>query len=299
MLTKLEQVYEVLSCLPDPVFILSERGDYIDLLGGTDTQSYHDGKALIGKTLHSVMSEDKANWFIGQIIDALERNCVVTVEYDLAAAEVAGLDEQSGPAGMMRFEGKICPLSFMHNDDRVVCWLTRNISQRHQLEVQLRRQSETDGLTQIANRNYFFNRLSSITKHDVLHSLLLLDIDFFKQVNDTYGHLAGDQTLQEVVSRVQSLIRPIDIFARVGGEEFAIILPQNDDRSGYEVAERIRLAIAHHPFCHNEHTFSITTSLGVTQIHHGEQNNEAFSRVDDALYLAKEQGRNRTVVLGH
>ncbi|SEF64756.1 GGDEF domain-containing protein [Vibrio hangzhouensis] len=297
MLTKLEQVYEVLSCLPDPVFILSEKGDYIDLLGGTDTQSYHDGKALIGKTLHSVMSEDKANWFIGQIIDALDRNCVVTVEYDLAAAEVVGLDEHAGPAGILRFEGKIFPLSFMHNDDRVVCWLTRNISQRHQLEVQLRKQSETDGLTQIANRNYFFNRLSSITKHDVLHSLLLLDVDFFKQVNDTYGHLAGDQTLQEVVSRVQSLIRPIDIFARVGGEEFAIILPQSDDRSGYEVAERIRLAIANHPFSYKEHTFAITTSLGVTQIHQGEQNNEVFSRVDNALYLAKEQGRNRCVSL--
>ncbi len=297
MLTNLDEVYEVLSCLPDPVFILSETGEYIDLLGGTDSQSYHDGKVLIGQSLHSVLEQDKADWFIEQIITVLDNNQVLTVEYDLAGEDVAGLDQRSGPVGVLRFEGKISPLSFKYQDKRVVCWLTRNISKRHRLEVKLRKQSESDALTKIANRRHFFSTLSAITKSTTPHCLLLFDIDYFKKVNDTYGHLAGDNTLKEVVTRVKNIIRPSDTLARVGGEEFALLLPDIDEYAAFEIAERIRRAIENEPFHYEEHTFAITLSVGVTQARYQEKNNLIFARADDALYIAKSRGRNQSMAL--
>ncbi|MCG9664043.1 GGDEF domain-containing protein [Vibrio mediterranei] len=297
MLTELDEVYEVLSCLPDPVFIISEEGEYVDFLGGTDTQSYHDGSALIGQTLHSVMPSEQADWYISQVITSLDNNQVMTVEYDLCVEDLNGIDPKSGPAGTLRFEGKIFPLSFTCKNQRVVCWLTRNISKRHRLELKLRKQSESDPLTQIANRRYFFSTLATITKSTTPHCLLLMDIDYFKKVNDTYGHLAGDNTLKEVVARIQDIIRPDDTFARVGGEEFALLLPDIEEHTAYEIAERIRCTIADTPFHYEQQTFSITLSVGVTQARYQERNNHIFSRADDALYIAKSRGRNQSMVL--
>ncbi|MFC5080547.1 putative diguanylate cyclase YcdT [Vibrio thalassae] len=213
---------------------------------------------------------------------------MLTVEYDLAGEDVAGLDQRSGPVGVLMFEGKISPLSFKYHDKRVVCWLTRNISKRHRLEVKLRKQSESDALTKIANRRHFFSTLSAITKSTTPHCLLL------KKVNDTYGHLAGDKTLKEVVTRVKNIIRPGDTLARVGGEEFALLLPDIDEYAAFEIAERIRRAIADEPFHYEEHTFAITLSVGVTQARYQEKNNLIFIRADDALYIAKSPGRDLT-----
>ena len=124
-----------------------------------------------------------------------------------------------------------------------------------------------------------------------------MDIDYFKKVNDTYGHLAGDNTLKEVVARIQDIIRPDDTFARVGGEEFALLLPDIEEHTAYEIAERIRCTIADTPFHYEQQTFSITLSVGITQARYQERNNHIFSRADDALYIAKSRGRNQSMVL--
>ncbi|EPR2984010.1 PAS domain-containing protein [Vibrio parahaemolyticus] len=151
----LEHAQDVLSGMPDPTFILSEDGIYIDVFGGTDKKAYHDGSNLIGKTLHSVLEKEQADWFIEQINRSLNQDSIVTIEYKMCADSIQGIDANSGPKGDLYYEGKICPLTINYQGRRVVLILTRNISNRHRVETLLRHQSQIDALTNIYNRRVF------------------------------------------------------------------------------------------------------------------------------------------------
>ena len=125
----------------------------------------------------------------------------------------------------------------------------------------------------------------------------MVDLDHFKKVNDTYGHLAGDEVLREMSRRVQSCLRKYDVFGRYGGEEFLVILPDTDDKISRTVAERIRCELFKSPFVAGEHEMSITASFGVACCQDpAEGVNSALQRTDDALYQAKAEGRNRVIV---
>ena len=124
-------------------------------------------------------------------------------------------------------------------------------------------------------------------------SLLMLDIDHFKKVNDQYGHLAGDDVLEELARLIRQNIRDVDAVGRYGGEEFIIILPKTDLSSALNVAERIRKAIEMAGIKDSEgNVFSITVSQGLSSHEPGEDKHSLISRGDDALYVAKENGRN-------
>ena len=121
---------------------------------------------------------------------------------------------------------------------------------------------------------------------------MMIDIDHFKLVNDTHGHEVGNQVLIEIAHRLSGLARGEDTVARVGGEEFAWILPESDARGAYWVAERARAAVAETPFRGVGH---LTISAGVCEIDEAADPDELFRRADAALYSAKAQGRNTTV----
>ncbi|EHK9124126.1 TPA: diguanylate cyclase [Vibrio parahaemolyticus] len=296
MLFSLEQVKQILNSMPDPIFILSDDGVYVDIFGGQDTQLYHDGSLLVGKSLHDVMDAEHADWFVGEIRRALSRNQIVTVEYQLSARDVKGLDEMSGPQGLLHFEAKICPLNFDFRGHSVVLWLTRNVSQRCELEAALRHQCQTDALTRIFNRRVFFEKLDEEigrgAKRGYQASLLLFDLDYFKAINDRYGHHAGDFLLVSLTGIVSDMLNQDETFARMGGEEFAIILPGMAPRLCRTQAEKIRTAIQHHRFEYQQICMSVTASFGVTDITHSESNTQIYARADKALYQAKRHGRN-------
>lgn len=175
----------------------------------------------------------------------------------------------------------------------------------------------TDGLTQVYNKRYFLQEmereLSRSLRYERELSLVMLDIDHFKPVNDTYGHLAGDHILKQVAQRIARSIRRDDIFARYGGEEFVLLLPELAKHQAIKTAEKIRKAIESKPFYFDQVHIPITLSLGVADIREylaafGQQGNSAanvevnpfafIKLADDRLYLAKEQGRNRVVGSG-
>jgi diguanylate cyclase (GGDEF)-like protein len=118
-------------------------------------------------------------------------------------------------------------------------------------------------------------------------SLIMLDVDHFKQYNDTHGHSAGDVILQEVASRLQNSVRGGDLGVRYGGEEFLVVLPGFSLDQAFQVAERIRLRI--------ERETPVTVSLGVSELRRGAMVQEAIDLADGALYRAKESGRNRAM----
>ena len=132
-----EELLEIFSALPDPLFILSEDGYYKAILGGNDSEFYHDGSSLVGKSLFDVLPSSKAIWFVDMISQTLEKDGVMSVEYSLSADDVGGLDKDLGPNGELRFEGKMKPLPFLINGKKAVVWIARNISESYYLKEEL------------------------------------------------------------------------------------------------------------------------------------------------------------------
>ena len=162
----------------------------------------------------------------------------------------------------------------------------------------------TDELTGLYNRRYLLAHLDELfarINHDGLGvAVLLVDIDHFKQVNDTYGHAAGDDVLRELSARATNAVRSVDLVARLGGEEFVVVMPETGPAIAAAVAERLRLAVANEPFAirTSGDSLPVTVSVGVTTaMANGDDRDRLLKRADDALYRAKADGRNRVVSL--
>ncbi len=155
-----------------------------------------------------------------------------------------------------------------------------------------------DGLTEIYNKRYFDEELeremSRAERYQRDLSILMFDIDFFKKVNDTHGHLAGDYVLRELASAVSKRSRREEVFSRYGGEEFVILLPETDKNGAMELAEQLRVLIASHSFIFEGETIPVTISIGVATMTGGEKvlPPEFIKRADECLYRAKSAGRN-------
>jgi diguanylate cyclase (GGDEF)-like protein len=166
-------------------------------------------------------------------------------------------------------------------------------------ELELRRIAQTDHLTGAASRRGFAleldKEIARTQRSERTSALILLDVDHFKKVNDTYGHPVGDVVLQKIAGCVRLMLREGDVFGRIGGEEFAILLPGADVEAAFECAERIRQAVAEKPLV-EEPALSVTISLGVSAQSLRMTAEEWMSAADGALYEAKRTGRDRTCV---
>jgi len=155
-----------------------------------------------------------------------------------------------------------------------------------------------DGLTQIHNKRHFHDTLerevSRSARYDRPMSLVVFDIDHFKRVNDTHGHLAGDALLRQLAALVRSRIRREDLFARVGGEEFAVLLPEIDLAGAAQFAEKIRKVVEGATFHFEDVSIGVTLSLGCAELRPPYKNGaDLYKAADDALYQAKQGGRNQ------
>jgi len=166
---------------------------------------------------------------------------------------------------------------------------------------ELRITARIDYLTGVANRRYFMDRfkeeLTRAQRHQRELTVLHVDIDFFKQVNDTYGHNLGDEALKVMATTCLHTLRHSDVFGRLGGEEFGVLLPETDLESGLRAAERLRLAVAALEIPTEKGPLRFTISMGATQFRRGEdvEPETMLQRADQALYEAKRTGRNRVV----
>jgi diguanylate cyclase (GGDEF)-like protein len=179
--------------------------------------------------------------------------------------------------------------------------LEREIEERRDIEAQLRQVATTDSLTGVLNRAAFL----SCSERELIRarhsgkalSILMLDADHFKTVNDRHGHAGGDAVLQYLAGACRAAMRAGDSIGRLGGEEFAIVLPGATLEMGEEVAERLRVRIASHAVWHGGAPIALTVSVGVGAARGADQSIEqVMARADAALYAAKEAGRNRVVL---
>jgi two-component system, cell cycle response regulator len=172
--------------------------------------------------------------------------------------------------------------------------LTESLSAR---SVTLEHEALTDGLTGMHNRRYFDDAmaeyLEQFRKIDKPIGLLILDLDHFKKVNDTYGHDVGDEVLRQIARCLQEFTRYHDVVARLGGEEFAVVAPNMSRESLYKLADRMRHAISGLNIKSGNVQLRVTMSIGLAIWDHKESADELYKRADMQLYQAKRTGRNR------
>lgn len=219
------------------------------------------------------------------------RNGEVRVVHGKGATFSLGAEKQTKIIGTIQ--------KIQERDQTKMLGVIQDITERKELQNKLEQQANTDFLTGCASRRYFLGHAEQeflrSRRYGGEMSILMLDLDHFKNINDNYGHQAGDTVLKKLVQVCQSLLRGVDLIGRLGGEEFAIMLPETAGERAIEVAERLCLAVAAAEVpADDSPALHFTTSIGVASLMAGDPGIDAIiSRADGALYKAKNGGRNR------
>ena len=217
----------------------------------------------------------------------------VSVHVDITDLKRAQEEILAAQLETRRHEKKLAELN--ESLESQVAERTRELESAKRLAEQ---QANTDPLTGINNRRAFFEHASRIhssaRRFNHTYSILVIDIDEFKQVNDNYGHAVGDMVVKQLADTIVQSTRDVDIVGRIGGDEFAAILPETSVNDGAILAERLRLNFVRQPIPVLAETLNFTISIGIADLSELDQTLEdVISNADNALYQAKHQGRNR------
>lgn len=225
------------------------------------------------------------------LAEVLEKGSIVDREYRIISAD-----------GQVRWISDKCFVSQQTDPSKViVVGIAEDITEKKHLEGELQRLATTDVLTQSSNRRHFFECAHREFEQARLDGsslgFLLLDIDDFKIINDSYGHPAGDQVLQRIAESGRGALRRGDLFGRIGGEEFAAVFPGCAPEMAKQIAERLQREIQRLSFTHDGKQYGVTVSQGLTNLTpEDEMLDSLFSRADAAMYQAKRQGKNQIVL---
>jgi len=289
-----QRIREIIDSAFDGIITINENGIISSFNPAASTIFGYAADEVIGKNINLLVPSphrEMHNDYLRRYIETREAHVI----------------DKPREVEAVRKDGTAFPLSLcigakQYSDHWMFTGIVRDITERKKMEGELEKMAVTDALTGIYNRGYFnrhlvteFNRSK---RYDVPLSLIILDIDHFKAVNDTYGHPAGDALLIAVATELHKLARDTDIVARYGGEEFVLILPQTDGQSALILAERLRKAVAEIAVSADKEMISVTISLGLACIPGSEADSpDHYLRIADrALYQAKETGRNKTVL---
>ncbi len=258
------------------------------------------------------MAEQMLGWSKDESLGRKLHTLIVPEQYRAQAVKGIHLFAQTGDGPLINqtieliaqrkdettFPIDLSVVAFVFNGQHYAHGILRDATERKKAEERLRYLATTDELTQINNRRHFMEQTETEFKRHKRYrsrlSLILFDIDHFKQINDTYGHDVGDMVLKKLAETTLGILREQDIFGRFGGEEFTIALPQTTIEGAHQLAERLRQLIECTPFSiSSERHINVTISLGVTTFAPHDNNLDTLiKRADIALYQAKASGRN-------
>ncbi len=286
-LTELDSIFRNTQ---DAVFLVdvdaSETFRYVKINPSHEELSGFQTESIRGKTPHQILRPDQA-----RRVEENYRRCVRqrgTVAYE---------EELNLPKGTRTWHTQLTPVI---RNERVVQIVgsARDITERKAMEEELRYLSEMDSLTGIANRRKITEELereiARAARHEHPLSILIMDIDRFKKINDEFGHDTGDAVLRAISATTEAVLRPADRLGRWGGEEFVIILPETARPGAEALAERVLEAVRQ---CRAIPDYEITVSIGIASLRYGPDDHESIdallSRADERMYRAKLDGRDR------
>ncbi len=293
--------------MQDTVLVIDRQGFYRKIAPTHPGRFYIPPEKVIGKHLTDLFSQASTDRFLAVIQQVLETRQTLQVDYEIPVN-----------GQFPWFEASVSPM-----DADTTLWVARDVTERRQKEQELRSTNQelaaahqelkrmfeheqvlarTDSLTGLNNRRYFFELatrefIASLRYHRPL-SIILFDVDGFKQANDTFGHAMGDTILMQITRAAASQVRGADVLARYGGDEFIILLSQTDVQQALAVAERVRTCVANTHVESDNGPVAITISVGVAEMVHTPRDQsveDAIRRADQALYAAKARGGNQTV----
>lgn len=271
--------------------------------------AHHSGRAtheIVGKNLFESFPELPQAWFTKKVntVFLLNNFAFISWENRPYLFRFAHNRPITGGADHMFQNCMLLPLKGASGKPEAVCIMVFDATDTAIAQNQLKEALETiseisnrDGLTGIYNRRYLEARLASefarTQRYGGTFSMILFDLDYFKKVNDTYGHLAGDKVLVEIAARVRENLRSSDVLGRYGGEEFVLILPETPLEGAHLFADRLREIVAQDAVEFDTITIPVTVSMGVTEMDTSMPGYSALThRADVALYASKGKGRN-------
>lgn len=288
----------LLNTLPDRIFVISESGVFLDVFGGVSINSPYDIYKLVGCSLTDVLGEKLANDFLDTVNKAITSSQTQRHIYSSSPVEFSLGHEEIIKTKNQWYEGRVHPLKDLYNGEQAVVWNSRNITDSYELKQRLVELSEHDDLTSLLNRRSFFAKaqqcFNCLKRYGAQSSILMIDIDHFKLINDTKGHLFGDEVIKKVAEILKLEARESDSIGRLGGEEFSVILKMTSLNEAIVFAERVRKIIENYVFKFADDSIHSTISIGVSHINVSDCDYKmVFQRADEALYESKRQGRNK------
>ncbi|SEG06363.1 GGDEF domain-containing protein [Marinobacterium lutimaris] len=320
--TRVHALIRRLESAPDPAALeecLNEVYELVKLGGGNleaDIQEYleslNDQLTYVRSFMDSVDDSDSQQRQRNNLLDQSVRHNVKQIHTTVQSAQdITGLKQavSSQLAGIIRAMNKHKSIEEQHLKAQKA---EREglLTQIQEMEVKteyFRKSAEaahlksmTDPLTGLPNRFAYerelANEIERFNRYDTPFSLCVADLDNFKKINDEYGHLAGDKVLRLISRVLRSNLRGVDFVARIGGEEFVIILPSTDGESARQAADNARQAIEQSPFNFQGTPVQVTMSFGIAEIQPDDSTETLFDRADGSVYMAKREGRNRVCI---
>lgn len=290
MLDSEHRLRAMLEILPVPIYI-SRRSDGQLLFVNRKTC------LLFQQSAGPLLRGKSVDFFVSR------RDRLDLLELMESVADVRDVEVKMRTAHGKEFTAELAAIPIDYAGAKSVLVSLNDITHHKQMEAELFQQANTDQLTGIANRRHFLTQaeqeIRRARRFNRALSVMMIDIDHFKPINDTHGHAAGDIVLQKVVKRAEESLRKSDVIGRLGGEEFGVLLPETDLAAATEVATRLCGHIAERAIFSGTIAIPCTVSVGVAQFSANDSGIDSIlSRADEALYRAKGNGRNRVEVAG-
>lgn len=284
----------IVSYMDEAVVVLDAKYNIMFCNNSVQKIFGHEAKDIVGKKI-SFLLPNRVYHSNERMIEDFARSKVKLISMLQKKVQIYGHHRDGRD-----FIASVALVNASIDSDEYYGVIIRDISENKKNEEELLRLASTDPLTGVLNRREF----RAIAEKEVMRSkrygrplsLLIMDIDHFKVINDSYGHAAGDKALQHLTKLCSSSLRTMDVICRWGGEEFVIMLPETGMKGAVVIAERLRSSIEETDFINNNNKIDFTVSVGVSAFKQGDDDIDGvLSRADSSLYMAKENGRNKVV----
>jgi len=288
LLASEERFRQLFDDSPLPYQSMDDHGRIVDVNSAWLEMMGMELSDVLGKSFGDTMSEDQWRKFMHMFPSFIKQGKLTNLQLTVRA--------KHGDELIVELNGRVA--YDIDGDFKQTHCVLQNITERKAMEDELQRLATTDSLTGLANRRAFFAEAdrarSQCLRYGHPYTAMMLDIDHFKAINDNFGHDVGDEVLKLVSAEMQQQIRDVDFLGRLGGEEFAIVLPETNLETAIIVAERVRVAVEAFSLQTEQGEVTFTISIGVTPLSDAEESNEQLiKQADELLYQAKHNGRNR------